>query len=102
MLSDSEVEHAERVMTAILREYSSATRKFGPFHSAHEGWAVIHEEMCELWEEVRKTPADRKPDAMRDEAVQVAAMALRFVVEIVDGGKVKRKRYAAPRGWKEA
>jgi len=73
MLSDSEVEHAERVMTAILREYSSATRKFGPFHSAHEGWAVIHEEMCELWEEVRMA----KREVRRLEAESVIGGAVR-------------------------
>ena len=57
----------------------------GPMHSAHEGYAVILEELDELWEEVKKKP--RSPEnlaAMRSEVVQVAAMAIAFVVEVCD------------------
>lgn len=51
-----------------------------PFASAHEGYAVLQEEVEELWEEVKK----REPDKvrMRAEAIQVAAMALRFVMDV--------------------
>ena len=50
--------------------------------SAHEGWAVIFEEVDELWDEVRKRNADRDKDQMRREAIQVAATAIRFAVEV--------------------
>ena len=62
---------------AIERELIKATKKYGPFHSTHEGYAVIHEELDELWEEVKKN----KLGAARKEAIQVAAMALRFLVD---------------------
>ncbi len=67
---------------AILDEYDRATEKFPPMHSAHEGYAVLLEEMDELWDEVKKSPATRNPTAMRKEAIQVGAMALRFIVDV--------------------
>lgn len=63
----------------VLEELYEATSKFAPFNSAHEGYAVILEELQELWEEIRKNPQDL--DLMRNEACQVAAMALRFMLE---------------------
>jgi hypothetical protein len=48
-----------------------------PFNSAHEGWAVIWEELDEMWDEVR---ANNKVLA-REEAIQVAAMAVRFILD---------------------
>jgi hypothetical protein len=40
------------------------------------------EEIDELWDEVKKSPKKRNPVAMREEAVQVAAMALRFLIDV--------------------
>ncbi len=54
----------------------------GAFHSAHEGYAVILEELDELWEQVRLKRSQRDVDQMRREAVQVGAMALRFLVDV--------------------
>lgn len=64
------------------RELDAARILHAPMHSAHEGYAVLLEEVEELWEEVKK----REPDvaAMRHEAIQVAAMALRFVMDVCD------------------
>ena len=56
----------------------------GPMHSAHEGYAVILEELDELWEEVKGHRSPENLAAMRSEAVQVAAMAIAFVVEVCD------------------
>lgn len=54
----------------------------GCFNSAHEGFAVLKEEVDELWDEVRTR--DRDMQAMREEAIQVAAMALRFIEDVCD------------------
>lgn len=62
----------------VRAELDSAMRKFGPFASPHEGYAVILEELDELWVEVKAHDLD----GMREEAIQVAAMALRFLVDI--------------------
>ncbi len=73
----------------VLNELRSATSKSGPFNSGHEGYAVIREELDELWEEIKsKEPGN---DARQGgEAIQVAAMALRYLhdicgVEVADG-----------------
>lgn len=65
---------------AIHVEYLKATDKFPSFNSCHEGYAVILEELDELWEEIKRNPKDR--EAIRSEAIQVGAMALRFLVDV--------------------
>jgi hypothetical protein len=51
-----------------------------PFNSPHEGFAILKEEVDELWETIK---ADGGwTDAARKEAVQVAAMAVRYLVDL--------------------
>lgn len=64
----------------IVQEYLKARRQHAPMNSGHEGYAVILEELDELWEHVRGNTA-RSPEA-RKEAIQIAAMALAFAVEV--------------------
>lgn len=71
------------IQSEIFAEWDFASKKFGPFHSSHEGFAVLHEEFDELKAEVWKN-GTKHPDRdanMRKEAVQVAAMALRFLTD---------------------
>jgi len=63
-------------------EHNSAVRKFGSFCSAHEGLAIIEEEFEELKAEVFKRPAYRKGESLEKEAIQLGAMALRFLIDI--------------------
>lgn len=63
----------------VRRELARAVDKFRPMASPHEGYAVILEEVDELWDAVKRG----NMDAMREEAVQVAAMAVRFLVDCV-------------------
>jgi hypothetical protein len=71
-----------RELRDVIEELDKALRKHPKFNSAHEGWAVIREEVDELWDEVKVRPAKRRRDKMRKEAIQVAAMALRFALEV--------------------
>lgn len=52
------------------------------FVNQHEGYAVILEELDELWEEVKKNQRNYDLKAQRKEAVQCAAMCLRFIAEL--------------------
>ncbi len=61
-------------------ELWSARNKFSNMNSAHEGYAVILEELDELWDEVKSKNPDKA--RMREEAIQVAAMAARFVEDL--------------------
>ena len=70
----------EQVVSEVVAEFQRASSLHPRFNSAHEGYAVILEEMDELKEEVWKRDHDK--DAMRKEAVQVAAMALRFLSDV--------------------
>ena len=78
----AEQERAELAISLIIKEFAAATAANGAFHSAHEGFAVILEELDELKEEVWKKARNRDPDAMIKEAKQVGAMAMRFLVDV--------------------
>ncbi len=69
-------------LSDVQDEVSRATIKYPPFNSAHEGYAVLLEEVDELWIEVKRKQSERDQDALIDEAMHVAAMAVRFAVEI--------------------
>lgn len=65
-------------------ELVKAREKWPRFNSAHEGYGVLLEEVDELWEHVKTNQKRRDLRAMRKEAIQIAAMALRFAVEVCD------------------
>jgi hypothetical protein len=48
--------------------------------SAHEGYAIILEEVDELWQLVKLQSPN--PAAIRDECRQIAAMALRMMFDL--------------------
>lgn len=76
----------EREKLALIRiyeEYQAACKKFGPFKSPHEAYAVILEELNEFWHLVQnhdKAWAGR--DNMKSEIQAVGAMALRFILDM--------------------
>lgn len=72
----------------IIAELVGARKQFPPMQSAHEGWAILFEEVDELWTEVKGNKRDMVvyKAAMRKEAIQVAAMALAFIMEVCDNG----------------
>ncbi|TDK87552.1 hypothetical protein EUA02_26870 [Mycobacterium paragordonae] len=62
----------------MMTEAAMARVQYPPFNSPHEGYAVLREEVDELWDDVK---ADRL-EASIAEAVQVGAMAMRYVTEM--------------------
>lgn len=71
----------DRVLASVGCELSFALSKFPVFNSPHEGKAVIEEELDELWQHVRANTG-RSGEA-RDEAIQIAAMACRYVIDLI-------------------
>lgn len=70
----------EDALLLVRHELHQATEKFGPMASAHEGVAVIREEYLELENEVFHGTLEE----MVNEAIQLAAMATRFLVDVPD------------------
>lgn len=70
------------VADSALSELIRAEAKHPPISSAYEGWAVIKEKLGKLQAEIRRQQPD--PKRMRIEALQVAAVAMRFVVDVCD------------------
>lgn len=66
----------------IGQEVMRARGKFAPFASAHEGYAVLLEEVDELWTEVKRKQPVRDVAKMRGEALQAGAMAVRFLTDV--------------------
>ncbi len=74
----------QNLITELQGEHDFAISHFAPFHSAHEGYAVLLEELEELKAEVFKPQSKRSTAKLRLEALQVAAMGLRFIIDICD------------------
>lgn len=71
----------EQALAQVYSEVKEAKEAYPRFHSAHEGYAILAEEVDELWAHVKVKQGKRDIVAMRKEAVQVAAMAVRFLLE---------------------
>jgi hypothetical protein len=67
----------DEYLEAIKNEYERATRLHGPFNSPHEGYGVLKEEVDELWDDIK----NNRNAQSREEAIQVAAMCLRFLMD---------------------
>lgn len=59
-------------------------------NSAHEGYGVLLEEVDELWDCVKTKQKNRDLAKMRAEAIQVAAMALRFAHDVCNEERGRR------------
>ena len=67
----------------ITDELHSQVKQFPrPMASLHEAYAVLLEEVDEVWDIVRQKSSARDPDELRKELVQVSAYALRIVLEM--------------------
>ena len=71
------IDRLDNALALVRQEYLS-TLRFAPLASAHEGYAVLAQGLDDLWEEIKRG----RPIGARDEAVQLAAMAVRFLINI--------------------
>lgn len=68
----------------IKQEVISAKQVYkAPFVNQHEAYAVILEEVDELWAEIKKNQKVYDLQAQRKEAKQAAAMLVRLMVELL-------------------
>lgn len=87
--SGSQVQRDLSVLEEIAVELQKARATHAPMNGHHEGYAVILEELDELWEVCKPHgtitfPKEAKRALMRKEALQVAAMAMRFIEDVCD------------------
>lgn len=64
----------------VFAEVKRSLDKHGGFRSGHEGYAVLLEEVDELWEEIKNDNSGGVE--ARTEAIQIAAMAVKYAVYI--------------------
>lgn len=77
-----------KAVSLVVTEYQRAANRFPPFQSAHEGHAVIREEFEEHWTEIKAIKwdapiAEWRNESLATESIQLAAMALRFIVDLI-------------------
>jgi hypothetical protein len=80
----------QNVLTEVGTEVISAEAAWPQLNSAHEAYGVILEELDEVWEHVKTKQSKRDLPAMRKELIQTAAMAIRFIRDVIDGGRGRR------------
>lgn len=78
----------------VAGELRTAVGRFPPFSSPHEGYAVILEELEELWEHVRCNTG--RTLTARHEAIQLAAMAARYIAELTPAAGPSSSEEALP------
>lgn len=81
-------ERLDLILDEVGKEVERAGAKYAPFNSAHEGYGLILEELDELWDAIKN---NKHMKAQWSEAIQVAAMAVRFCFDSPPTGKTKKE-----------
>ena len=69
----------DEVLKLIKEEYERANTLYPPFHSNHEAYAVILEELDEVWDEIKKSKDVRGNERIRTELIQVGAIVVKYL-----------------------
>lgn len=77
-------------VAAVMEELQKAERHGKEFASLHEGYAVILEELDEVWDITRQKRRYRSEEDLRKEFIQLAAMCFKALGSMHNftGGKV--------------
>lgn len=78
------------ILAEICAEIERAKVHTEQFRSLHEAYAVILEEVEEVWSITAQKRKERDPDSLRKELIQVAAMAVKAIESMPNlvGGSV--------------
>ena len=60
-------------------EYYRSNDLYPMFHSTHEGYAVIKEEVDELWDFIKASKSVKASPEQREEIIQIMAMCIKFL-----------------------
>lgn len=69
----------DQSLKLIETEFLRASDLYPDFNSNHEGYAVIKEEIDELWDEIKKTKDTKGNNQIRHELIQIGAMVVRYL-----------------------
>lgn len=72
----------EEIISEVAFEIDTSRNKHKPFNSSHEGYAVLLEELDEVWEEIKKSKHYILSNEAKQELIQVAAVAMRMINEL--------------------
>jgi NTP pyrophosphatase (non-canonical NTP hydrolase) len=72
----------DRIFEKVESEIMASTTLHKPFNSSHEGYAVLLEELDEVWEEIKKSKHYILSNEAKQELIQVAAVAMRMINEL--------------------
>jgi hypothetical protein len=73
----------DKIFTSMRTELNEAISKFPtPFNSSHEGFAVLKEEVDELWDEIKNDKSPGSKERQIEEAIQIGAMAAKFILQL--------------------
>ena len=67
----------------VEEELKSARSQHGNIENLHCGYAIILEELDEVWDEVKKKTKNRDMENLLKELVQVSAMAQKMAEDVV-------------------
>lgn len=81
-LSTEKLYFAQKEQQIIMAEFNAAATNHAPLNSLHEAYAVILEEVDELWQQVKLKQRLRNNANIKTELRQIAAMALRALVDL--------------------
>jgi len=68
-----------KIFNDIYKEVERANSLYPAFHSNHEAYAVILEELDEVWDEIKKSKEVTGNEQIKSELIQVAAMCVKYI-----------------------
>ncbi len=73
-------ERLSNILEESKNEITYIATTYNNFNSPHEGYAVILEELDELWSEIKKESSLRNPIEMEHECKRIIAAAICFML----------------------